>query len=111
MQNLVAKYTAIPQDKILHRALNQVAREILLLQSSDWPFLITTWQARDYAVERFRKHQENFETLAGMIENNSIDANYLESIESVDNPFPIIDYRAFMPIEEGKIPQQQLQSI
>jgi 1,4-alpha-glucan branching enzyme len=106
MQNIAAKYPVIPQDKVLHRALNQVARENLLLQSSDWPFLITTWQARDYAVERFRKHQENFERLASMIENNSVDEGYLQSLEAVDNPFPVIDYRSFLPIEDGKIPQQ-----
>ena len=107
MQNIVDKYPTIPNDKQLHRALNQLAREILLLQSSDWPFLITTWQARDYATERFRKHQENFERLASMIENNAIDNDYVSSLESVDNLFPIIDYRVFTPIEEGKIPQQQ----
>ncbi len=108
MQSLAAKYQKVPTDnKVLHRALNQLARELLLVQSSDWPFLITTWQARDYAVERFRKHQENFEGLAGMIENNSIDEEYLVSLESVDNPFSVIDYRSFLPIDEGKYPQQQ----
>jgi len=106
MQNIAAKYPVIPQDTLLHKTLNQAARENLLLQSSDWPFLITTWQARDYAVERFRKHQENFERLAGMIENNTLDEGYLASLEAVDNLFTDIDYRVFMPIEEGKTPQQ-----
>jgi len=107
IQNIAAKYQSIPQDKLLHRALNQLAREVLLLESSDWPFLITTWQARDYATERFRKHQENVERIAGMIENENIDEGYLQSVESVDNPFSVIDYRVFLPIEEGRIPQQQ----
>jgi len=107
MQTIAGKYQSIPQNKVLHRALNQLARELLLLERSDWPFLITTWQARDYATERFRKHQENFEHIAGMIENNNIDEGYLKSIEAVDNPFTDIDYRVFMPIEEGRLPQQQ----
>ncbi|MCK7485667.1 MAG: DUF1957 domain-containing protein [Bacillus subtilis] len=108
IQNIVSKYPVVPQDKVLHRALNQPAREKpCFVQSSDWPFLITTWQARDYAVERFRKHQENFEKLAAMIENNSIDEGYLASLESIDNPFSEIDYRVYMPITEGKIPQHQ----
>lgn len=107
MQALAAKYSVIPQDKVLHRALNQLAREAVLVQSSDWPFLITTWQARDYAVERFRKHQENFEQLATMIENNAIDESYLISLESINNPFADLDYRSFTPIEEGKLPQHQ----
>ncbi len=107
ISKIVAKYPTIPTDKVLHRALNQMARENLLLQSSDWPFLITTWQARDYAVERFRKHEENFERLASMIENNSVDQGYLESLESTDNPFEVIDYRIYLEIKEGNIPQHE----
>lgn len=103
---VVSKYEQIPQDKLLHRALNQLARENLLLQSSDWPFLITTWQAKDYATDRFREHVERFEKIAEMIENNSIDDEYLKSVEAIDNCFPVIDYRVYLPIEEGKIPQQ-----
>ena len=44
-----------------------LARENLLLQSSDWPFLITTWQAKDYATDRFREHVERFEKIANKI--------------------------------------------
>lgn len=106
VETIVSKYPTVPQDKLLHRALNQLVRESLLLQSSDWPFLVTTWQARDYAVERFRKHQQNFESLASMIENNSIDDGYLQQLEAVDNPFTHIDYRVFTEIREGKLPQE-----
>jgi 1,4-alpha-glucan branching enzyme len=107
IQDIVSRYSKIPQDKVLLRALNQMARENLLLQSSDWPFLITTWQARDYATERFREHQERFEKLADMIENNAIDEAYLISLESIDNPFCEIDYRVYMPITEGLLPQHE----
>lgn len=106
VSSIVSRYPRIPSDPVLHRALNQMVRENLLLQSSDWPFLVTTWQARDYAVERFRKHQENFEALADMIENNAIDEGYLQFLESVDNPFSDIDYRVFTDIHEGKLPQE-----
>lgn len=113
LEDLASKYPTIPEDKILHRALNQAARENLLMQSSDWPFLVTTMQARDYAVERFRTHQENFETLVAMIEENSINEEILIKFESINNPFADIDYRVYTAIEEGKIPQQQpeIQSI
>ena len=87
--------------------MNQLARENLLLQSSDWPFLITTWQAKDYATDRFREHVDRFETIADMIESENIDEGILSEIESIDNCFPVIDYRAYLPIEEGKIPQQE----
>ena len=43
--------------------LNQAARELLLVQSSDWPFLVTTGQAKDYAVKRFNEHVERFEAM------------------------------------------------
>jgi len=43
---------------------DQAAREFLLLEASDWPFLVTTRQAKDYAEERFVRHLKDFETLA-----------------------------------------------
>ncbi|MFQ5811176.1 MAG: 1,4-alpha-glucan branching protein domain-containing protein, partial [Armatimonadota bacterium] len=39
-------------DPTLRGILQQAARELLLLQASDWQFLITTWTARDYAEAR-----------------------------------------------------------
>ena len=107
MIDITSRYQEIPEDKLLHRALNQLARENLLLQSSDWPFLITTWQAKDYATDRFREHVERFEKIADMIDNNCIDENALQEIESIDNCFSVIDYRVYSPIEEGVIPQQE----
>ena len=105
--DIVAKYEKVPEDKLLHRALNQLARENLLLQSSDWPFIITTWQAKDYATERFEEHVARFEKIADMIEAGNINEEELVKIESIDNCFPVIDYRVYLPIEEGVIPQQE----
>lgn len=36
--------------------LDQAARELLLLQSSDWPFIMTTGAVDDYAARRFNQH-------------------------------------------------------
>ena len=41
---------------ILRRIVEQMGRELLLLQASDWQFLITTWSARNYAETRFAEH-------------------------------------------------------
>ena len=41
----------------------QGVREFMLMCSSDWPFLITTGQAREYAIERFKGHLKNFKAL------------------------------------------------
>ena len=103
---IVDNYKEMPEDKLLLRALKQMARENLLLQSSDWPFLITTWQAKDYATERFREHVARFEMIADMIESGNIDEKELSYIEDIDNCFQDIDYRVYQSIEEGVIPQQ-----
>ena len=73
------------------RALKQAARELVLMQSSDWPFLITTGQAKQYAVQRFNEHHQRFQELVEMIRGNSIDEAKVEEMEEVDNCFPDID--------------------
>ena len=45
------------------RLAKQVCRELLLLESSDWQFLITTGAARDYAEKRFDTHLQQFQSL------------------------------------------------
>lgn len=42
----------------------QAMRELLLLESSDWQFLISTWSARDYAEGRIALHFERFKQLS-----------------------------------------------
>ena len=42
------------------RIMKQLCRELLLLESSDWQFLITTGAARDYAEIRFLTHNDQF---------------------------------------------------
>lgn len=55
-------------DEKLQDILKQAGRELLLLQSSDWQFLISTWAARDYAEMRFTEHVADFKRLADMVE-------------------------------------------
>ncbi len=43
--------------------LAQAARELLLAQSSDWQFIISTGAAADYAEKRFRQHCDDTEQL------------------------------------------------
>ena len=79
--------------------LNQALRELLLLQSSDWPFLITTVQAKDYAIERFLQHQERFEKLIDIVQHDHAlsaeEKSFLEMTIDEDNPFSQIDYKMF----------------
>lgn len=94
METLVA--TAPHAEGFQAEVLNQAARELLLLQSSDWPFLVTTGQAGAYATERFQEHLARFNQLADMADSNEStaeDASFLADLRERDNPFPQIDYR------------------
>jgi len=79
------------------RALNQAARELLLLQSSDWPFIITQNTTVPYAEKRIRDHFTRFSRLADALERDQIDVEDLESIEGRDNLFSELDYRVYAP--------------
>ena len=80
---------------ILRRALNQSARELLLAQSSDWPFLISQKTAAPYAMRRFRGHIDRFHRLHEQISSRAIDESWLRMVESQDSVFPRLDYRVF----------------
>ncbi|HEY9787619.1 MAG TPA: 1,4-alpha-glucan branching protein domain-containing protein [Candidatus Obscuribacterales bacterium] len=98
MEKLAADQQRYSSD-IAKRALKQAARELLLLESSDWPFLVTTGQAKQYAIERFNTHKDRFKQLCNMIQSNSIDERTLSEIESIDNCFPDINPSLFRPQE------------
>lgn len=78
------------------RALNQCARELLLAQSSDWPFIITTNTMVEYAHKRVKDHIGRFNALADMIDKNEINEEYLEDIEYKDLIFPDMDYTLYI---------------
>ena len=93
MEKLVAQHPAAQGD--LAAVLNQAARELLLMQSSDWPFLVTTGQAREYAIVRFNEHLERFSRLAELAEAGQIDPALVTELYERDKLFPNIDYRWF----------------
>ena len=76
-------------------ALNQCAREVLLAQSSDWLFIITTGTMVDYAKKRIKDHVGRFNKLYEQITTNTIDENFLNSISQKDCIFPEIDYKIY----------------
>jgi 1,4-alpha-glucan branching enzyme len=45
------------------RIMKQLCRELLLIESSDWQFLITTGPAADYAEARFMTHVDQFKVV------------------------------------------------
>jgi len=80
------------------RIVQQLCRELLLLESSDWQFLITTGAARDYAETRFLTHNDQFLELKSIWQAFDHDGtinehmtNRLAEIEHRDTIFPDID--------------------
>ena len=80
------------------RIAQQLCRELLLLESSDWQFLVTTGAARDYAETRFTTHNDQFNEVKTIWQtfeaNGSLTVAQearLNEIERRDNVFADID--------------------
>ncbi len=56
------------QNPRLRDLLQKAGRELLLLQASDWPFVISRAQAVDYGIKRFMQHVARFELFADAVE-------------------------------------------
>jgi 1,4-alpha-glucan branching enzyme len=70
-------------------------RQLLLLVSSDWQFLITTGSAVDYATARLELHSEAALRLADLGRRALVgsalaesDRAFVDSVEARDDPFP-----------------------
>ncbi|MFN0172468.1 MAG: glycoside hydrolase family 57 protein [Bryobacteraceae bacterium] len=77
------------------RALKQAARELLLAQASDWPFLIRRGGAPHYAQARLRMHMDNFAAIERALEASCVRRKLVEPMEERMCPFPEIDYRVY----------------
>ena len=94
---------ALPdRDGTLAEVLEQAGRELLLLESSDWQFLISTWHARDYAENRLAVHYNDFKRLASIAEAYAgsrtladEDRAFLEQCRRRDPVFPDLDLAAW----------------
>jgi 1,4-alpha-glucan branching enzyme len=85
---------ATSSDPIIIDMMTQALRELTLLESSDWQFLIFTESAKDYAEQRFSYHHSDFNKLLDlcdkMNETKNLSANeqqYFESTKQRNCPF------------------------
>ena len=105
MCELALRFPNLPQDSLKRRILNQCARELVLMQSSDWLFIITNGTMVDYAKKRVKDHVGRFTKLyymmmkrQSLIEEDKLDETnmlFLEDIENKDDIFPEIDYMIY----------------
>jgi 1,4-alpha-glucan branching enzyme len=68
----------------LRDILVKAARELLLLQASDWVFVIARDQAVDYGIKRFMQHVGRFECLADIAQKLGDDSNYLNKLSELE---------------------------
>ena len=79
------------QDPLLRRVLNQMNRELLLAQASDWAFLITTGTATQYATKRTEAHIANFIRLEAMM-TDGVNEAVLNDLEDRHSLFEGVDF-------------------
>jgi len=87
----------------LEEILKQAARSLLLLQSSDWQFLISTFAAKDYAETRFSNHHNDFKRIMGFAEKvlngeelTPEENEFFNECQQRDNLFKDIELEWFM---------------
>lgn len=78
------------KNKEVHELLMKAGRELLLLQASDWPFVIRRGQAVDYGIKRYMQHVARFESLTDIAEKVAADNEYLGKLTDVEK-FEITD--------------------
>ncbi len=72
------------KDPQIEELLKKAGRELLLLQASDWQFVITRGQAIDYGIKRFMLHVARFETLIDLCGKLGRDSDYLGRLTEVE---------------------------
>ncbi len=92
---------------LLRRALNQAARELLLMQSSDWAFLMTVGTAHTYSTKRTKDHITRFNTVYDQIMGNRIDEGYIHDLETKDSIFPELDYSVYSSASKEAVYSKQ----
>ncbi len=91
-----ARKFAKTRSKFVSRTLSQMARELLLAQSSDWAFLMKTGTATDYATRRTKDHVLRFTRLYEMLMEDKKDETFLKACEDRDNLFPNINWKHYL---------------
>lgn len=76
------------------RILNQMSRELMLAQSSDWAFILNAGTATGYALTRQGIHLERFYQLRQQLDQG-LNQVSLEAVEQEDNLFPDLSFQVY----------------
>jgi len=106
MYELADKYRGYLQKgakpSIGRRALNQAARELLLAESSDWPFIMRTETMVPYAHRRIKGHINRFTKLYEDLCKGTVDESWLKELEFRDNIFSNIECASYYIKDEAR---------
>ena len=91
----IARAHSSNDNPLADRVLKQLARELLLAQSSDWAFLMKTGTAKHYATKRVTDHLLRFNRLWEQFNAGNVDEGFLSHCEGRDNLFPRVNWRYF----------------
>jgi len=90
-------------DEPVRQMMQRAGRQLLLLQSSDWPFVVHSHGAVDYGIQRFAGHATNFdratliaESLAGGGAVTPVQQSEIDEMDAHDVVFPDIDLNWWM---------------
>lgn len=82
----------------LRRILELAGRELLLLQASDWPFVIHTQGAVDYGIQRFCAHATRFQHICDIADKmidgvalDDLDQLHIRDVQMHDSIFENVD--------------------
>jgi 1,4-alpha-glucan branching enzyme len=83
--------------------MERSGRQLLLLQASDWPFVVHSHGAVDYGIQRFAGHATNFDRATLMAEEAAAGRELSElrkvelaEMDQHDSVFPEIDLNWWM---------------
>ncbi|HEY2865931.1 MAG TPA: 1,4-alpha-glucan branching protein domain-containing protein, partial [Pyrinomonadaceae bacterium] len=94
MTEFANKYSAV-YDGHKKTLFDQMARELVLAQSSDWAFQIYKGTTVEYSTKRFLSHIQRFDLLAKMLDDGAANDELFNEIAARDNIFSEIDFRGY----------------
>jgi 1,4-alpha-glucan branching enzyme len=90
-------------NEVIRGLMQRAGRQLLLLQASDWPFVVHSQGAVDYGIQRFSGHATNFDRATLMAEEvaagrelSAIRKTELQEMDQHDSIFPNIDLNWWM---------------
>lgn len=80
-------------DPLTGRALNAAVREMLMLQASDWGFLLDRGVSEPYILKRTEAHSYRIDVISEMVRARNVSEGFLDDIPRKEGKFESVDFR------------------